>query len=152
MYNFTVCWSGTNTGPAIVAYDIYVRTNEGPWNLWLDYTTNTCEAFSGQNGQSYSFYSVAHDGAGRIQANSGMAQASTTVITSPLSITFALAGQQVVLFWPTNAGGYVLQTTTNLVTQSNWNVVTNTPSIMGSSDSVTLPITNTSQFFRLQSQ
>jgi hypothetical protein len=116
-------------------------------------TTNTCATFFGENGQSYAFYSVAHDGAGRVQTNSGVAQASTTVIVrTTLSITIALTGNQVVLAWPTNAGNCVLQTTTNLVSPANWSAVTNTPSVIGSSDAVTVPITNTSQFFRLQSQ
>jgi RHS repeat-associated protein len=150
--NFTVCWSGTNAGPAIVAYDIYVSTNDGPWNVWLAETTNTCETFSGQNDQSYAFYSVAHDGAGRVQTNSGVAQAFTTVIAGPPTLTIALIGNQVVLAWPTNAGNYILQTTTNLVSPVNWNAVTNSPSASGSSGAITLPITNTSQFFRLQSQ
>jgi hypothetical protein len=149
--NFTVCWSGTNAGPAIVAYDIYVSTNDGPWNVWLDETTNTCALFFGLNGQSYAFYSVAHDGAGRVQANSGVAQASTTVMAPP-SIAIALTNNQVLLAWPTNFGNYVLQTTTNLVSRTNWNSVTNAPSIIDSSATVILPITNTSQFFRLQSQ
>ena len=149
--NFTVCWSGTNNGPAIVAYDIYVETNDGPWNVWLADTTNPCETFSGQNGQSYGFYSVAHDGAGRVQANSGVAQASTIVMAPPF-ITISLTNDQVVLAWPTNIGNFVLQTTTNLASHTNWNAVTNTPTIIGSSDAVTVPITNTSQFFRLESQ
>jgi hypothetical protein len=81
-----------------------------------------------------------------------VAQAFTTVIAGPPTLTIALIGNQVVLAWPTNAGNYILQTTTNLVSPVNWNAVTNSPSASGSSGAITLPITNTSQFFRLQSQ
>jgi hypothetical protein len=99
---------------------------------------------------------VAHDGAGNVEPRHVAADATTTVqaglVGSPPSLTIALAGTQIVLAWPTNAGNYVLQTTTNLASQPNWNAVTNTPSGIGSSDAVTLPITNTGQFFRLQSQ
>jgi hypothetical protein len=77
--NFTVCWSGTNTGPAIVGYNLYVSTNNGPWNLWLSDTTNTCARFTGQVGSNYGFYSIAIDGAGNIQAAPANAQADTTV-------------------------------------------------------------------------
>ena len=154
--NFTVCWSGTDVGSVIVSYDIYASTNSGPWTLWLAGATNTCAAFNGQNGSSYGFYSVAHDGAGNIEPGHLAADATTTVqaiiISSPPSLTIALTGQQVVLAWPTNAGNYVLQTTTHLAFQPNWTAVTNTPSVIGSSEAVTLPITNTGQFFRLQSQ
>jgi hypothetical protein len=68
------------------------------------------------------------------------------------SLTIALTGQQVILSWPTNAGNYVLQTTTNLVSQASWSAVTNTPSIIGSSDAITLPVKGATQFFRLKSQ
>jgi RHS repeat-associated protein len=154
--NFAVCWSGTTAGAPIVAYDIYVSTNSGPWTAWLAGATNTCATFNGLNGNSYGFYSVAHDGAGLVEAPHLTADATTTVQAvlagPPPSLTIALTGQQVFLAWPTNAGNYFLQTTTNLSSQSIWNVVTNTPSVMGSSNAVTLPVTITSQFFRLQNQ
>ncbi len=76
---FAVCWSGTDIGPGIVGYDIYVCTNNGPWAPWLLGTTNTCATFTGQNGMNYSFYSVAHDGVGLVEAAPSMAQASTTI-------------------------------------------------------------------------
>ena len=154
--NFTVCWSGTDVGSGIVSYDIYVSANSGPWTSWLASATSTCATFNGQNSNSYAFYSVAHDGVGNVEPRHLAADATTTIqaiiITSPPSLTIALNGHKVVLAWPMNAGNYVLQTRTNLALQSSWSAVTNTPSVTGSSDSVTLPITNTGQFFRLQSR
>jgi hypothetical protein len=73
-------------------------------------------------------------------------------VAEPPFLTIALTGNQVVLEWPTNAGNYALQTTTNLNSQPNWTAVTNTPAIIGTSNAVTLPITNAVQFFILQSQ
>ena len=73
-------------------------------------------------------------------------------VTPPVMLNIALTNNQVMLSWATNAGIYGLQSTTNLVLPSNWIAVTNTQSVIGSSNSVTLPITNRSQFFRLQSQ
>jgi uncharacterized repeat protein (TIGR01451 family) len=73
-------------------------------------------------------------------------------VAQPPTLTIALTGNQVVLAWPTNAGNYALQTTTNLASQVSWNAVTNTPAIIGTSNAVPLPITNAVQFFRLQSQ
>jgi RHS repeat-associated protein len=154
--NFSVCWSGTDVGSGIVSYDIYVSTNSGPWTVWLGGATTPCATFNGQNGNSYGFYSLAHDGAGNVEPRHFAADATTTIqaiiISSPPSLTIVLTGHQVVLAWPTNAGNYVLQTTTNLAFQPNWNTVTNTPSVIGSLDAITLPIINTGQFFRLQSQ
>jgi len=86
--SFTVCWSGTDVGgPGILGYNIYVSTNNGPWTPWLVGTANTCATFTGQNGDNYGFYSVAYDGAGNVQTNSGAAQASTTVVVSSLAVT-----------------------------------------------------------------
>ena len=101
--NFTVCWTGTNNGPAIVAYDIYVSTKNGPWTLWLAQTTNTCANFQGQVGNSYGFYSVAHDGAGIVQQ--APAGANTTTILaphpppqfSPVPNQFVAVGQRLVI-------------------------------------------------------
>jgi uncharacterized repeat protein (TIGR02543 family) len=76
---FSVCWSGTNTGPAIVGYDIYVSTNNGPWSLWLSGATNTCASFQGQLGSHYGFYSIAFDGAGNTETAPTNAQAGTSV-------------------------------------------------------------------------
>jgi hypothetical protein len=72
----------------------------------------------------------------------------------PTNLTIALAGNQVVLSWPTNAGNYALQTTTNFVSQASWTAVTNRPSVndLLNALTLTLRITNTSQYFRLQSE
>jgi len=151
--SFAVCWSGTDAGPGIVGYDIYVSTNKGPWAAWLLGTTNTCATFMGQTGSSYGFYSVAHDGAGNSEVPAGIAEATTFVAggSSPV-LAIALAGQEVLLSWPTNAGNFILQTTTNPFPQANWTAVTNFPSVVGSSNAVTLPIGGAAQFFRLRSQ
>ena len=68
-------------------------------------------------------------------------------VAQPPTLTIALTNNHVVLAWPTNAGNFALQTTTNIASPANWNVVTTTPTIIGSYDAVTLPITNTVQFF-----
>jgi len=92
----------------------------------------------------------------RAQGNNGLwgpaAVFKLIVIASPPFLAIARNEQQVVLSWPTNAGGYVLQTAKSFVPQAIWTAVTNIPSVSGSSDTITLPITNTSQFFRLQYQ
>jgi uncharacterized repeat protein (TIGR01451 family) len=85
----------------------------------------------------------------------GTASASTVqviTVAGPVSLTITVSEHQVVLAWPTSAGSYVLQATPDLTSQSIWNAVTNTRSVIGFSDTVTLPITNASQFFRLQRQ
>ena len=65
-------------------------------------------------------------------------------ITTPTS-------SQAALSWPTNADGYALETTFSLPA-SSWNAVTNVPVVLGNSFSVTIPATNTQQYFRLYHQ
>ncbi len=77
--NFTVCWSGTDVGSGVVSYDIWVSTNSGPWTVWLAGATNTCAMFNGQNGNTYGFNSVAHDGAGNAEPRHVAADTTTAV-------------------------------------------------------------------------
>jgi len=76
---FDVCWSGTDVASGVVGYDVYVSTNGGSWAPWLVGTTNACASFTGQNGMSYGFYSIAHDGAGNVEATPSAAEATTVV-------------------------------------------------------------------------
>ena len=90
---FTVNWSGSeaSTGSGVKNYTVYVSDNGGPYTVWLANTTLTTAAFSGQNGHSYSFYSVATDNVGNVQSSDGTAQATTAVdSTLPTSTVASL--------------------------------------------------------------
>ncbi|UUX97936.1 Ig-like domain-containing protein [Aquabacterium sp. J223] len=86
---FTVSWSGTDDegGSSIRDYDVYVKTNDGAWTLWLFNTTDTEGVFEGEGGNSYAFYSVARDNAGNVEAAPAVADASTLVLGQTGSIS-----------------------------------------------------------------
>ena len=90
--------------------------------------------------------------------STGAASASTVQllyigVTPPVLLNIALTNQnQVVLSWPSSAGNYGLQATTNLVSATNWAALVNTLATNGNTISVTLPVTKTNEFFRLKSQ
>ncbi|NBR07588.1 MAG: hypothetical protein EBT92_17735, partial [Planctomycetes bacterium] len=67
---FTIAWTGTDDPgqSGIEAYDIYVSDNGGPYNIFLADTTNTSTSFTGVNGHTYSFKSIAYDNLGFVQA------------------------------------------------------------------------------------
>jgi len=67
----------------------------------------------------------------------------------PHSLKTTLAGNAVVISWPTNAVGFVLQSTESL-SPANWVDMTNTVAVVGSENTVTDPISNTNRFFRLR--
>jgi formylglycine-generating enzyme required for sulfatase activity len=64
------------------------------------------------------------------------------------NLSIARAGNQVVLFWPTKATNYVLQSTTNLLPVA-WSPVSPAPVVVNGQNTVTNPISGTRQFYRL---
>lgn len=66
--HFTVSWNGTDTGAGIGSYTIFVSKDGGPYTVWLGNTTLTSALFDGSPNSSYSFYSVAQDEAGNVEA------------------------------------------------------------------------------------
>jgi len=84
---FTVSWSGTDTGSGIANYDVFVSLNGGAFTLWQDNITTTSAIYKGEVGKTYSFYSIAQDNVGNLQAIPAAGQATTTV-TGNSAITF----------------------------------------------------------------
>jgi hypothetical protein len=80
--NFTVSWSGSGS-PAIASYDVFVSDNGGPFTAFRTGTTQTSATFTGQDGHTYGFYSVATDTGGHVQPTPAGAQATTLVDLSP---------------------------------------------------------------------
>jgi hypothetical protein len=85
--SFTVSWSGQDDagGSGIASYNIYVSDDGGPFTLFQQDTTATSATFTGQNGHTYAFYSVATDNVGNQEATPTAAEATTTVRTLTVS-------------------------------------------------------------------
>jgi hypothetical protein len=73
----------------------------------------------------------------------------TTAIALPPVLSIFGGTGTVTLRWPTNAVGFNLTQTTNLLPAA-WNYVTNVPTVVATNFSVTLPVGFTNRFFRLQ--
>jgi streptogramin lyase len=80
--NFLVQWSGIDPNSTITSYTIYVSDNRGPFSAWLT-TSATQATYSGANGHTYGFYSIAKDLAGNVEAPKSAAEATTTVVIPP---------------------------------------------------------------------
>ena len=79
--------------------------------------------------------------------------ASITTFTAtlpPLELDISRSGNNVTLSWPEGAAGYVLETTRQLAPAPNWTTVSIVPTAVNGQNSVTLPISTESQFFRLK--
>ncbi len=92
--SFLVQWFGVDPmqfGPPIASYDVFVSDNGGAFTPFLTGTTKTSATFTGVNGHTYGFYSVATDTAGTREAAPAAAQATTRVDTvAPTSTVAAL--------------------------------------------------------------
>ena len=83
--SFTVTWSGQDYvgGSGVADYEVYVSDDGGPVALFESNTTATSATFTGEDGHTYSFYSVATDIGGNQQATPTTAQATTLVDLPP---------------------------------------------------------------------
>ncbi len=82
--SFTVSWSGSDipAGLGIAGYSVFVSDNGGPYQALVTNTTSTSTTFTGQDGHTYRFYSIATDHIGNIQPTPSSPQATTEVDTS----------------------------------------------------------------------
>jgi YD repeat-containing protein len=87
--NFEVTWAGTDLGSGIATYDIYVSENGGIPTLWLDDSPENAAIYTGTNGSTYAFYSIATDNVGNTEAAPTDADTTTTISAGPAVIATA---------------------------------------------------------------
>jgi hypothetical protein len=63
-------------------------------------------------------------------------------------LTITASGQNVILTWPTNAFGFTLQSTTNLLSPI-WTASFPNPAVVDGLNTITNPISGSGKFFRL---
>ncbi len=83
--SFTVSWNAAADydGAAITGYTVYVSDDGGAFTPWQTNTTATTATWSGQDGHTYGFYSVAINQAGLVQPTPTAAQAITLIDVAP---------------------------------------------------------------------
>jgi hypothetical protein len=67
-----------------------------------------------------------------------------------MTLNVTQSDTNVVLTWPIYPDGFAVETTTNLASPIVWSPLNATPTVTSNQNQVTLNLTNTSQFFRLQ--
>jgi uncharacterized repeat protein (TIGR01451 family) len=75
-----------------------------------------------------------------------------TIVQSGLvpTLSISLAGSDVIIAWPVNPGNFILYSAPNLKPPVSWSAVTNSQVGDGVQNTVTVPISGSGQFFRLQ--
>jgi uncharacterized repeat protein (TIGR03803 family) len=71
-------------------------------------------------------------------------------IVMPVSLISRVSGSELVLSWPTNALGFILQSAADLNSPTNWIDSTNSPTVVGAQFTVTNSISASAQFYRLK--
>ncbi|MEH1844009.1 MAG: putative Ig domain-containing protein [Nostoc sp.] len=83
--NFTVSWTGSDTGSGLASYDIFVSTDGGEFVPWQVNTTATSAIYNGEIGRNYTFYSVATDNLGQREVVPTQPDTVTTTTTLPVN-------------------------------------------------------------------
>jgi uncharacterized repeat protein (TIGR03803 family) len=78
----------------------------------------------------------------------GIVFSLTLASVSPPQLTIIPSGTNVILAWPTNAAGFTLEFTTNLVSPV-WNTNLPAPFVVNTNNAVTNGISGTQKFYRL---
>ena len=89
---FLVQWLAEDDfgGSGLASYDIYASNDGTNYSRWLAGSTNKQAYFTGELGQSYSFYSLARDWVGNEEQRPAAAQAFTFIPTNaPVLMTIA---------------------------------------------------------------
>jgi hypothetical protein len=70
-------------------------------------------------------------------------------LSSPAQLTITPSDTSVILTWSTNAVGFTLQSTTNLVSPAVWSTNSPAPVVIGGQNAVIDPVSGPQQFYRL---
>ena len=89
---FTVSWAPEAGVTDIVSYRIDVNDDGTGWTTWIATTTSTSQQYTGQDGHTYEFRSIARDAAGNTEAPLPTGDASTTVDTTSPTTTGTPSG------------------------------------------------------------
>jgi hypothetical protein len=73
----------------------------------------------------------------------------TNRLSSPAQLTIVPSGTNVVLTWSTNAVGFTLQSSTNLLSPAAWVTNSSAPVVIAGQNTLTNPITGAQKFYRL---
>jgi hypothetical protein len=123
---FDVSWLGDNVpgGLSIASYNIYVSVNGGPYNVWLENTTVNGAAYTGQPGNSYSFYSIAQDSAGDVQLTPTVADTTTYISTNVAPVIAQITNVTVT---PDSAATVLIQATDTNGDQLTYSLAAGSP-------------------------
>ena len=115
-------------------------------NVWLGRSNWPDPYFNGQLDEFRIYNGVLSDAA---VAASFVAGPDALLGGRP-GLGLARSGNTVTLAWPAEAAAFKLETTSNLQPNAIWSAVTDAPVVQNGQQTLSRPITNFNQFFRLR--
>ena len=115
-------------------------------NVWLGKSQWNDPYFNGQFNEFRIYNGVVSDAA--IAAS--FAAGPDALIAPVPALNAVLSGNSLILSWPINAPGFTLQWATNLGPGAIWTPILTAPLLQNGQHTISLPISNTNLFFRLQ--
>jgi hypothetical protein len=113
--SFVLNWIGADVGAGVQDYTIYVSDNGEPFSPFQTNTAGTSATFTGRDGHTYWFYSIARDLVGNVEAAKTNAEATTIVSVDSIPPTTTA----VVSALPNAAGWNNSNVTINLTSVDN---------------------------------
>jgi len=71
-------------------------------------------------------------------------------LVMPVALRATPSGNELILSWPANAGGFTLQSTLTLTPPVTWNDSTNAPVVIGTQFTITKTFSGSALFYRLR--
>jgi len=118
----------------------YQNTDSSGISRWGDYSTTSVDPADPTHFWTIQMYA------------SGPSTWSTQIselVTAPLLLSLSSSGTNVLVSWPSAAGDFQLQSSTNFMAASMWSAVQLSPTTNGNSISLLVPAVGIQQFFRL---
>jgi hypothetical protein len=102
---FPVAFTGSDNGAGLAGCKIFVSVNDSAYYLWKTANSTAPINFSGKNGKTYKFYSLATDSIGLAEPQKLQAEAVTTVlVTDKADVTISPK----VSFYPNPASDFIM--------------------------------------------
>ncbi len=158
LHSFTAGSDGANPGAGLIlsgstlygtAATVFAVNTDGTGFTNLHSFTGGSDGGSASGGLILSgntLYGTANGGGS--SGNGTVFSLTLPPVSSP-QLTLIPSGRYVILTWPTNATGFTLQSTTNLVSPAVWTTNSPAPVVVNGQNTVTNLISGAQQFFRL---
>ena len=126
----------------VAGYALQYATNLSPPVVWRPYLSGFAAMINGQN-------VVTGLKSGPRMFFRLVTKVSQIISTAQPRLGIIVMGKSLIVTWPSNAVGFILQSTTSLAPPVIWNTVLSAPAVINGQDVVTNPVSGSQMFFRL---